>query len=95
LNEKAFHFSLDGKPLICKAFVMIALDDGTYEVFVIEAVDDPSRAGLEIELVLVTGRRKGEVVRIRAQQLHRDPLDLLGLPGTLVVADGQPSLTFD
>ena len=74
---------------------MIGLDDGTYDVFVLEVVHDPSRASLQIELALVSGRRKGDVVRLRTQELGRDPLDLLGLPGTLVVSNGQPSLTFD
>jgi hypothetical protein len=95
LNEKDFHFSLDEKALICKAFAVIALDDGTYDVFVVEATLDSPRAGLQLELAVVSGPRKGDVVRLHAQHLHRDPLDLLGLPGTLVVTDGQPSLTVD
>jgi hypothetical protein len=81
--------------LICKAFVVIPLDDGTYDVLVIEASVYPSRADLQLEVALVSGPRKGDVVRLTVRHLHRDPLDLLGLPATLVVTDGQPSLTLD
>jgi hypothetical protein len=95
LNEKAFHFWLDEKPLICKAFRVIGLDDGSYEVLVVEVVPAPSRAGMQLELVLVTGPHKGEVVRVRAQGLCRDPVDLLGLPATLTVSKGEPELRFD
>jgi hypothetical protein len=94
LNEKAFHFWLDEKPLICKAFRVIGLDDGSYEVLVVEVVPAPSR-GIQLELALVTGSHKGEVVRVRAEGLRRDPVDLLGLPATLIVNKGEPELRFD
>jgi hypothetical protein len=74
---------------------VIGLDDGTYEVFVLEVFPAPPRAGLQIELALVSGSRKGEVVRVRAEGLRRDPVDLLGLPGTLTVTNGEPDLRFD
>jgi hypothetical protein len=95
LNEKAFRFCLDEKPLICKALPVIGLDDGTYDVFVVEVVPDPRRGSPQIELALVTGPLKGQVVRVRAEGLARDPLDLLGLPATLIVSNGEPALRFD
>ena len=95
MNEKAFHFWLDEKPFICKAFRVIGLADGSYEVLVVEVVPAPSRAGMQLELALVTGPHKGEVVRVRAEGLRRDPVELLGMPATLIVTKGEPELRFD
>jgi hypothetical protein len=81
--------------LICKAFSVIGLTDGSYEVLVVEVVSAPSRADMQLELALVTGSHKGEVVRVRAEGLRRDPVDLLGLPATLIVSKGEPELRFD
>jgi hypothetical protein len=94
LNEKAFRFRLDEKPLICKALSVIGLNDGTYDVFLVEVISASPR-DLQIELALVSGPHKGEVVRVRAEGLSRDPLDLLGLPGTLIVRNGEPELRVD
>jgi hypothetical protein len=71
------------------------LDDGTYEVFVVEVISAPPRGDVHVELALVTGPHKGAVVRVRAEGLSRDPLDLLGLPATLIVSNGEPELRFD
>jgi hypothetical protein len=71
------------------------LDDGTYEVFVVEVISAPPRGDVHVELALVTGPQKGAVVRVRAEGLSRDPLDLLGLPATLIVSNGEPELRFD
>ena len=95
MNEKGFHFWLDEKPFICKAFRVIGLADGSYEVLVVEVVPAPSRAEMQLELALVTGAHKGDVVRVRAEGLRRDPVDLLGLPATLIVSEGEPELRFD
>lgn len=66
------------------------LEDGSYDVVVVDAAEgvDPGDVGLE--LAVLAGPHKGEVVKITATGLGRDPLDLLGLPGTLVVAGGVP-----
>ena len=74
---------------------MIGLADGSYEVLVVEVVPAPSRAGMQLELALVTGPHKGEVVRVRAEGLRRDPVELLGMPATLIVTKGEPELRFD
>ena len=71
------------------------LDDGDYDVLVVGA--DPVADAPEVtslDLTIVSGPVKGEVVSVRAQGLG-DPLDLLGLPGTLTVADGQPSVRLE
>lgn len=67
------------------------LADGDYEALVVDAGDpgdDP--AGALLELTIVAGPHKGEVVAVRAAGLRRDPVELLGLPATLTVAGGRP-----
>ena len=64
------------------------LPDGSYDALVIDATarDD----ALHLELTIVAGDRKGEVVTVSATGLDRDELDLMGLPATIVVTDGAP-----
>lgn len=64
------------------------LDDGTYDAVVVDADDDGGE--VRMELTIVAGARKGEVVAVRAAGLRRDPLDLLGLPATVTVERGRP-----
>jgi hypothetical protein len=67
------------------------LDDGTYDALVVDATHREG-GGISIDLTLVAGPAKGEVVTVLAQGLAADPLDLLGVPATLTVADGAPSV---
>ncbi|HKY68801.1 MAG TPA: hypothetical protein VJM49_20605 [Acidimicrobiales bacterium] len=71
-----------------------ALPDGTYDALVVDAAegDDGSVA---IELTIVAGPTKGEVVTLRTAGLAGDPLDLLGVPATITVAGGEPSVRFE
>ena len=64
------------------------LPDGTYDVVVVDAAADGD--ALAIEITILGGAHKGEVVGIRATHLELDELDLLGMPGTLTVEDGAP-----
>ena len=70
------------------------LDDGTYDVIVVDATthDDGSRT---VELTLLAGAHKGEIVSLRTTDLPGDDLDLLGMPGTLEVTGGTPDLRID
>jgi hypothetical protein len=70
------------------------LGDGTYDALVVDAVerDDGS---VSVELTIVAGDAKGEVVTLRAAALSGDPLDLLGVPATITVDGGRPSVRFD
>lgn len=70
------------------------LDDGTYDVIVVDATthDDHSQT---VELTVLAGDHKGEIVSLRTTDLPGDDLDLLGTPGTLVVHDGTPHLRLD
>jgi hypothetical protein len=70
------------------------LPDGTYDVFIVDAsalADDV----VALSLTVLSGPSKGEVVDVRAAGLGRDELELLGMPGTLVVDDGAPRVTID
>jgi hypothetical protein len=70
------------------------LEDGSYDALVVDAEPrDDGRVG--IELTVVSGPAKGEVVSVVAQGLAGDPLDLLGVPATLTVAGGTPSVRFE
>ena len=70
------------------------LEDGDYDALVVEATpgDDGT---VSIELTIVAGPAKGEVVTIVGRGLAGDPLDLLGVPATLTVAGGTPSLRLE
>jgi hypothetical protein len=70
------------------------LPDGTYDVFVVDA-EASGPTGLRLELAILGGDQKGEVVSMRADGLGVDELDALGLPGTLTVRDGEPSVVLE
>lgn len=69
------------------------LVDGSYDVFVVDAVAEGDAVALT--LTVLAGEQKGEVVEVLARGLGRDELDLLGLPATLVVENGEPRVTID
>jgi len=70
------------------------LEDGEYPAFVID-VDDTADGSRTLELTILSGEHKGEVVTITAVGLAGDYVDLIGMPATIVVADGRPSVTID
>jgi hypothetical protein len=73
------------------------LADGTYDVIVVDAdqVGAPDADAIRLDLTVLAGAHKGEVVSMRAEGLGVDPIDALGLPGTLTVQDGDPSIALD
>lgn len=79
------------------------LADGTYDVLVVdaheaggEAASEGAAAGaLSLDLTILAGEHKGEVVTVRASGVHADPLDLLAVPGTLVVEGGEPRVALE
>ena len=70
---------------------MSVMRDGTYDVLIVDAetIDEHT---MRVEIAMVTGDDKGAVFAINGPHLARDPIDLLGLPGVLVVEDGVPRL---
>ena len=69
------------------------LEDGGYDVIVVDA--EPAGTGTRLEVAVLAGPHKGEVVALHAEGMGMDPLDCLGMPGTLTVADGHPSVVLD
>jgi len=69
------------------------LPDGTYDAIVVdaEAVD----GGVSLDLTLLAGEHKGEVVSLRSPDLQGDPALLLGIPATLTVVEGVPQVALE
>lgn len=70
------------------------LEDGTYDALVFDA-DDAEGGGVAVELTILAGGHKGEVVSVVSHDWEGDALDLLGIPATLVVTDGRPQVIFE
>lgn len=70
------------------------LQDGTYDALVFDAADHAG-GGVEVDLTILSGPHKGEVVSLVSHDWSGDSLDLLGIPATLTVAGGRPSVTFE
>lgn len=78
------------------------LEDGTYDIIVIDAdhlADGASDGGagsvVRLDLTILAGTHKGEIVSMRAVGLGIDEITALGLPGTLTVLQGKPSVVLD
>jgi hypothetical protein len=72
----------------------VSLTDGVYDALVVDAEErDPGTVA--VELTIVAGPAKGEVVALVSSGWSGDPLDLLGVPATLTVRDGEPSVRFE
>jgi len=71
----------------------VVLADGIYDAFVIDATvtDDVTT----LELTILAGAQKGDVVAVQATSLGRAEVDLIGLPATLTVANGVPAVAID
>ena len=80
--------------ITARVFAITSLDDGIYDVIVIDASEDDDGA-MKIELAISSGTRRGEVVTLNATNLGRSWSDVLASPATLTVTDGQPRLRFD
>lgn len=64
------------------------LDDGDYDCVVTDVTRDEDDV-VAIELAIASGASKGDTVRLRTA-MQDEPLDWLGLPGTLRVVEGVP-----
>jgi hypothetical protein len=86
------------------------LPDGVHDVLIIDATPDtsdssdihagggqaePRNQTWVLDLAIVAGPHKGEVVSVRANNLEGDDVDLMGMPATLTVTDGQPAVRVD
>lgn len=73
---------------------MTALEDGTYDVIVVEATTRADGT-ITLELAVSSGPHRGEVVAVNATHLAREWTELLATPGTLTVRNGEPRVTLD
>lgn len=75
-----------------------ALPDGTHDALVIDArdgVDDLGRISQRLELTVVAGPSKGLVVTVVTGEPLGDEIELIGMPATITVAGGEPSVVID
>lgn len=72
------------------------LEDGSYDVIVVDAMAMPDTPdGVRLDVTILSGEHKGEVVSVQAIGLGIDELDALGTPGTLTVYDGCPAVVLE
>ncbi|QGG94742.1 hypothetical protein [Actinomarinicola tropica] len=71
--------------------------DGRYDIFVVDADDAPDVGddAVRLSVTVLAGPHKSHVLDLTARGLGWSSIDLIGMPGTLVVTDGQPSVTID
>lgn len=69
------------------------LEDGQYDAIVVDAHE--ADGVLHIELTVLGGSHRGDVFSLRGPASGREPLDLLGVPGTITVTDGSPALDLE
>ncbi len=74
------------------------LPDGVHDALVIDAIDgadDLGRTLQRLELTVVSGSAKGLVVSIVTGDPLGEEVALIGMPATITVVDGEPTITID
>jgi hypothetical protein len=70
------------------------LSDGVYDAFVVDArVHGDGRTTLE--LTIIAGEHKGEVLELTATGLEGDEIELMGMPATVTIDGGTPRVRID
>ena len=72
---------------------MSTLDDGEYDCVVTDVMRGDDGV-VVIELAIASGAAKGNTIHLRSA-MPDEPLDWLGIPGTLRVVDGAPSFRLE
>jgi anion-transporting ArsA/GET3 family ATPase len=72
----------------------VVLADGSYDAIVVD-VEPGGDGTVAIDLAIASGEHRGDVVRVVDHAPEGEPLELLGLPATLTVEGGEPSVRFD
>lgn len=70
------------------------LADGTYDAFVVEA-EERADGGSALELTITAGEHKGQMLALSSSASMGDPISLLGMPATVVVTNGSPTVRID
>lgn len=73
------------------------LPDGDYDVFVIGAEDLPTDGGetTVLELTITSGEHRSMTFALTAPVRLGEPVELIGMPATLTVSAGVPSVRID
>ncbi len=74
---------------------MQPLPDGSYEAMVVEVSPPAEGRGARLELALLDGEHKGDVVHVRSPGLDPDDLSLLGRVARVTVVAGVPGVRLD
>jgi hypothetical protein len=70
-----------------------ALPDGSYDAFVVDVEEDGDDQRLQ--LTIVVGEHKGLLVTVATRSPLGSFVDLIGMPATITVTGGEPSVTID
>ena len=73
---------------------MDTLPDASYDAIVVDARDNDD-GSVTLELAISSGTQKGNTIDVRAAGLGRDAIDVLGLPVTLTVDNGNPTVRIE
>jgi hypothetical protein len=72
------------------------LEDGTYDIIIVDATPTDDEPGaLRLDVTVLGGAHKGQVISVRATGLGLSDVEALGMPGTLVVSGGEPSVVVE
>lgn len=74
------------------------LPDGTYDAFVVDVIHETDGVGrllTHVEITVVAGEHKGLVLQVATDESIGSFEELVGMPATLTVAEGAPSITID
>jgi len=74
------------------------IPDGTYDAFVVDAASglgDDGTEHMHLDLTILSGEQKGNMVSVTAAGLPGTEIDLMGMPATLTVVDGVPVVRID
>jgi hypothetical protein len=74
------------------------IPDGTYDAFVVDAesgLADDGTEHMHLDLTILSGEQKGNMVSVTAAGLPGTEIDLMGMPATLTVVDGVPVVRID
>jgi hypothetical protein len=71
------------------------LPDGSYEAMVVDIAPVPEGRGARLELALLQGEHKGDVVMVRSPGLDPDDLTILGAAARVTVVAGVPGVRFE
>lgn len=77
-----------------RSYPDLVLEDGTYDAIVFDA-DRESDGSVTVELSILAGEHKGQVVSLQTTDWSDDPVGLLGIPATITVTSGRPSVRFE